>query len=182
MSSLVNIAEHAGLLFLGAVLFYLLLRWRDRNPSKSQVAEAQSIVDKAREEAEIILRDARLGASEESLKLKEQTEQVLDTRRTERLELERRLSEREALVNSQLERIVEAERTLNHEKEILRKKTEAVEAQQSELAELSRREREGLQKLAGLSDAEAREAFLKRIEQEALRDANTLSRHIVDKL
>src|ERR1051326_2989480 len=41
-------------------------------------------------------------------------------------------------------------------------------------------EREQLRKLAGLSETEARTEFLKKIEQETLREANQLTRHILD--
>jgi ribonuclease Y len=180
MSSLVNMLENAGLLFLGGVLFYFLLRWRDRNPGKSQVSQAQSVVEKARREAETLLREARLAANEAAFKLHEQAEQTLAAREGERLELERRLSEREALVNSQLERIVESEKKLDQEREALSKKLEALQGREHALVELMDQERQALQELAGLSNSQAREALLKKIEHEAARDANNLSRHIVE--
>jgi len=47
--------------------------------------------------------------------------------------------------------------------------------------ESQRREQHAvLQKVAGLSETEARDALLKKVEMEALQDANTLSRHILD--
>jgi ribonuclease Y len=52
--------------------------------------------------------------------------------------------------------------------------------QERELTELTRQRREQLQKLAGMSDAEAREKLLREIEQEAVRDAGNLTRHILD--
>ena len=62
----------------------------------------------------------------------------------------------------------------------LRQQAEALEQRQRELQELTRQAGEQLQKLAGLSQAEAREAFLKKVEQEALRDASNLARHILE--
>ena len=180
MSSLVDTMEHAGLVLSGAVVCFLFLQWRRQKGVQEEELASGAIVDQARREAEIILRDARVAASEEALKLHAQTEQALASRRAERLELERRLSERESLINSQLERIVEAERNLNDEKEALRKRACALASQENDLAQLEHQSRELLQKLANLSAAEARETLLKRIEQEALRDANTLTRHILD--
>jgi ribonuclease Y len=96
------------------------------------------------------------------------------------LELEKRLAEREALINSQLERLLEVEKNLDAEKETLRHQAEVLHGRENQLSQLEQQHHERLQKLSGLTEAEAREALLKRIEQEALRDANTLSRHILD--
>src|SRR5215831_7246048 len=108
MSFWLNILEAAVLLAAGAGLCYLLMWWKDRGVRKARAMEAQMTVDKARTQAELITRDARLAASEEARKFREQIEQSFAERRVERAELERRLSEREGLINSQLEQVVKA--------------------------------------------------------------------------
>ena len=180
MSSWVNIFEGALLLVAGAVLCYLLLWWKDHNLKRIKTLEAEALLKQARNEADMVARDARLAATEEALKLREQVEQSFASRRAERAELERRLSEREGLINSQLERMVETEKNLNEQKLALRKRTEGLENQEHGLALLMRQTSERLQTLAGVSQAEARAEFLKHVEQEALRDANNLTRHILE--
>ncbi|HYG35892.1 MAG TPA: Rnase Y domain-containing protein, partial [Clostridia bacterium] len=142
MSSLVNILEHAGLVLSGAAAYLGIQFWRRRKAARMEAFAAQSLLEQARREAEIILRDARLAASEEALKLHEQTEQALAARRAERLELERRLADRETLINSQLERIVEAEKNLSHEKQALRQRIEALANRERELVELEQQARQ----------------------------------------
>src|SRR6266704_2209715 len=180
MSLLVNIVEQAALVAVGAGLCYWLLWWKGRNLKKVKTLEAEALVAKARADAEITSRDARLAANEEARKLREEADQALTTRRAERLELERRLAERETLINSQLTRLVESEKTLNEQKEDLRLRAIAIEGQQRELTELTRHGREQLQKLAGLTQADARSEFLKRVEQDALQEGNNLSRLILE--
>lgn len=180
MSSLVDTLEHAGLVLSGGVACYLFLEWRKRKANRSQAQEATSLLEQARREAEAVVRDARLSANEEAIKLHEQSEQALSARRAERLELERRLAERESLINSQLERIVESEKTLQQEKAGVRQREEALGRREAELEKIHRDACEALQRVAGLSEAEARESLLKRLEQESLRDANALSRHILE--
>lgn len=180
MSSLVDTLEHAGLVLSGAVVTYVLLQWKMRGNRRAQALESGSLLDQARQQAETILRDARLEASEEALRQRAETEQAIAARRAERLELERRLADREGLINSQLERIVESEKQLSQEKESLRQRLQAVEGREREIAELHQLGKTQLQKLASLTEVEAREALLKRIEQEALRDANALTRHIME--
>ena len=164
----------------GAVLCYLLLAWGNRRAEAAEAREAHSVLEHARQEAEAIIHGARLAASEEAAKLRDQAEQSLAGRRAENVAQDRRLSEREALLNSQLTRIIELEKDLKQQKEAMDRKTTALENVQQELIELTRQRREELQSLAGLSPAEAREKFLKEIEQEALKDAGNLSRQILE--
>jgi ribonuclease Y len=180
MSSLVETLEQAGLVLSGAVVCYVALRWRKHQIEQANTSEAEAIVAKARQEADIILSDARLAASQQALKALEQSEQALAARRAERLELERRLAEREALINSQLQRIVEGEQNLIQQKEILEDQVKELRSKEEDLTRLQKQTRQELERAASLSQTEAREAFLKRIEQESLRDANTLSRHILE--
>src|SRR3989442_5815904 len=137
MSFLSNIFADAVLLVAGAALCYVLLWWKDRDLKKIRRLEAQARLDQARSEAEMIVRDARLSANQEALKLREQVEQSFAARRAERAELERRLSERETLINSQLQRIVEGEKNLQEQKAALRERATAVESQQRQLADLT---------------------------------------------
>jgi ribonucrease Y len=180
MSLLGHLVEHAMPVALGAVFCYLLLWWKDHNFKQAKLLEADALVTKAQADAEMLVRDARLAANEEALKLRAEVEQSFAARRAERAELESRLAEREALINSQLERLVEAEKTLKEQKEGVRARAGAVTEQETAAAELGRQAREQLQQLAGLTEAQGREAFLKRVEQEALSDASHLANHILE--
>jgi len=84
------------------------------------------------------------------------------------------------LINSQLERFVETEKSLKEQEGKLRERAEVTEAQKRSLDDLIRQNSDRLEKLAGLTEAEARAEFLKVVEQRAQRDANTLTRHILD--
>jgi ribonucrease Y len=180
MSSLVDIVEHAGLVLSGAVVFYALAKWQKRRALQHQGIESQTLLEQAKQQAENILRDARLAASEEALKLHAEADRALAQRRAERLELERRLAERETLINSQLQRVVEAEESLAKEKDALQARAEAIHRQEEEVAELQRQGRETLQRLSQLNREGAREALLQQIERESLQEANDLSRRILE--
>ena len=84
------------------------------------------------------------------------------------------------MINSQLERMMAAEKALKEQEETLRTQVKGLEQQGRELAEATRARRDQLQKLSGLSEAGAREQFLKEIEQQALRDANELTRRTLE--
>ena len=152
MSSLVDTLEQAGLVMSGAAICYVLLKWRKHRANQVEASHAQGLIEKARLESETILRDARLSASQEALKAHEQLEQALTARRAERLELERRLAEREGLINSQLQRIVEGEKNLGQQKAGLDEQIAKLRALEEEVAKLHAQTREELQRVAGLFD------------------------------
>src|SRR5208282_3830692 len=180
MSPLGYIIAGVLLLATGAGLWHLLLCWRDRTLKRVRTLESEAGLARAHNEAEIIIRDARLAAAEEARKLREEVEQSFAARRAERIELERRLAEREALINSQLEHVLEAEKTLNEQKAAFRQRVQAVDSQERAAAEQTRQAQEQLGRLAGMSEAEARAEFLKRYEHEAQRDAGNLARRIIE--
>src|ERR1041385_6421939 len=138
MSAWLNILEGALLLVAGALLSFLFLWLKDRSVKRARAVEAHAVLDKARSEAEIIVRDARLAGAEEAKKLRDEVEQTFAARRQERIELEKRLSEREGLINSQLEKIVEAEKAVQEQKAALSQRVNAQAARETELQELTR--------------------------------------------
>jgi ribonuclease Y len=181
MILLANIAITDAVVFIAGVgVCFGFLYWKDQNARKLHSAEAQTILDTSRRDSETIIRDARLAANEEALKIREQTEQSFATRRQELAESERRLGERESLINTQLEKLVQVEKSLQDQKAEAQREADALAAQQQEFKRLTEERRAQLQAMAHLTQAEARGQFLKEIEQEALNDASTLSRHIVD--
>jgi ribonucrease Y len=179
-SVVVNIFEGGGLALSGGILCYLLLWWKERSLKEARQRETEATIGKARNDAESVLRDARLAAEREILELRRKAEAALAERHREQMKLEERLGEREGLINSQLKRVVEAEKNLDEQKLSLRQRAAAIEKQEQELAVLTRQGMDQLQKLAGLTESEAREAIMKKAEQDATRDANNLARHIVE--
>ena len=180
MFSTINIWVGVAGFALGAGVIFLLLVWRGKRAVAAHQQQADGIITNARRDAEEITSRAKLAANEEALQLRKGIEDSLATQRAQQTELERRLTDREGLINTQLERVMRAERVLEERDETLKKQAVAAEAQQRELSELTGKRREQLQSLAGISVAEARTQFLKEIESEAMRDASKLSRLIVE--
>jgi ribonucrease Y len=172
--------EGALLLFAGVAGGFWLFRWRDHRIRLATGAKQQDILETARREAEIITREARLTSTEEALKLREQTEKAFTARSREIGELERRLAERELLINGQLEGIVQREKAVGTQRQQIEQAQVSLEAERSRLAELAEARKAELQKIGHLSEAEAKALLLKEVEQQALRDACDLSRRIVE--
>jgi ribonuclease Y len=180
MSFWPNILTGAILIAAGALICLGLVWWKERNLKNARRLEDEAILAKTRSEAEAVLRDARLAAVEEARKLREETEQSFSSRRAERAELEKRLTEREGLINTQLERVVEAEKALNDQRTACRERAGELDKRDREIAELGEKLTSQLKKASGLSQEQARLEFLKRVEQEAAQDASLLTRQIVE--
>ncbi len=169
MSLVLNIAEATVCAVAGAGVCAMILNSRTRRRE-----------DVRRREADAQLEKTRAAASQEALQLRAQIEQSLATHRTELTTQERRLTERETLLNSQFNRVIETETDLKQQREMLERKSAALENAQQELITLTQQRREQLEKFSGLSPTEARDQFLKEIQQEALADAAKVARQILD--
>lgn len=181
MNLLANIgAEHALAAIVGVAAGILLWHWKGKKNRAAAEAELARLREAGQREAESIRREARLAANEELLKAREELEKNFTGRRRELDATERRLAEREGLINRQLEGLCETERKTKAQEEALRQRAAAIEEQKAEVDRLAAERREQLAKLAGLSVADAKAMLLKEVEQAALRDANTLARHILD--
>ncbi len=174
MSPLAKFIEGAVVCLGGAAAVFSVWHW------KSRQAAAQSSLDQTRREADALKRDAQLAANAESTKLREQTEASFATRRQEFADIEKRLGEREAMVNSQLEVMLRSENALRQERESLAKHAEELEVEKRELHRQSQLRKEQLAREARLTETEARAQLMREVEQEALSDANKLSRQILD--
>ena len=164
----------------GSIAGYWLLRWKERSIRAARKIEHQSILDAARREVDALTRETRAQASEDALKVRQDTEACFTQRRNELHEIEQRLAERESLINRQLHSVVEEERGLREQQELCRQKTAAAEIHREELVALGQRRREELESISKLNQSEARAYLLKEIEMETLQDASILTRRIME--
>lgn len=164
----------------GSATGYWLWRWKERNLRAALELREKSAFEDTRRQAETITREARLKANEEALKIRQDTENSFSTRKQELSDAERRLVERETLINKQLQSLVEEERRLRDQEDLCKGKTDELETLRREASEIARQRREQLQAVARLNEAEARTQLLREIEMESLQDASQLTRRILD--
>ncbi|MEK7782113.1 MAG: ribonuclease Y [Verrucomicrobiota bacterium] len=169
MSLVLNIAGAAVCAVAGAGVCAMILNSKNRRRE-----------DVRRREVEAQLEKTRLTAQQEIAQLRAQFDQATTTQRQELAEQERRLTERESLLNTQLARVLQTESDLKQQRELLERKSAALEVSQQELQTLTQQRRQQLEKLSGINGEEARAQFLKEVEQESLADAANISRHILE--
>lgn len=172
--------EGAGVLVVGVFLGYQIVRWKERQFRATLKQKESNVLDAARKEGESILREARLAANEEALRIRHETENSFAARREELCLAEKRLNQRESLINAQLESLGHQEKSVLEQQKALQKDRVALENERLELARLTDQRKQQLQKLAQISETEARALFLKEVEKLSQKDASDISRHILD--
>ncbi len=164
----------------GAVLGFGLFLWTERRQRAGRAAEQGALLERARHDAEAIVREARLTANEQALQARQGAEQADRAFRQELAALEGRLAEREGLVNRQLEALGRRQEDLLKKEHELDERQTALGHQHADASALIQQRREELQKVAHLGTAEARALFLKEVEAESLQDAGDLVRRMLE--
>lgn len=169
----------AGWILLGGAFGYAYVRYKER-VRRREISELRATeIESAKREAESLLREARVAANEEAIKLRNQAELAYVTRQQEIAAAEQRLAQRESLITTQLEGFMQREKSLQGQQASVDQRECALEKARAEIEVLARERREQLSKVAHLSEADARAQLLKECENEAVRDANELTRRIL---
>jgi ribonuclease Y len=156
------------------------LRWKQRSRLAALELKERTMLESAQRQAEAITREARLQANEDSLRLRQETENAFAARRQELGEAEKRLAERESLINRQLQSLLREEESLREQHQSCDRKAGELDAQRQELLLLAKQRRQELAAICKSTESEARAQFLKEIEMESLQDASLLTRRILD--
>ncbi len=169
MTPVLNILGGAVCAVAGAGVCAMILNSRNRRRE-----------DARRREAEAKIESARNIATQEAAQLRAQLDQANAIERKELADHEKRLTERESLLNSQFARIIQTEDELKQQREALDRKNAELDVTKQEVATLTSQRRQQLEKISGITVDEARIQFLKAVEQESLADAANISRHILE--
>jgi ribonuclease Y len=141
-------------------------------------ADADRIVENARNEADTIKRGAELEAKEQLLRAKESLESELAKRRSEIERTERRLDDRESMLDRKYSTLDQKQEQLEKRGAELEQREQQVEEQKSSYEELVAEERAKLERVAGMTAEKARKEVLRRAEEEARAEAAQLVRRI----
>ena len=139
---------------------------------------AKRIVGEAARESESLRKTAVLTGKEELIRLREDWELEVRSRREEVEREERRVSDRDTLLDRKYELLEQREREGTRRIDELAGREQAVGQREQELEKLLREERRRLEQLAGISAADAKAELVQRMEEEAHADAANRIREI----
>jgi ribonuclease Y len=159
-----------GIVFGGAIIFFFRRIAINRQLRAAQRKAVKTIAE-ARDEAKIILKDAK----DEADKTKAAAEGEYHQRRGELQRQENRLSGKIESLDRKLEGVEQRERNLTN-------KERGIEALRTEIAELKDKELKQLETISGMSNAEAKQTLLERVEATMKDEAARRIREWEDKI
>ncbi len=158
-------------LAVGVGLGYLTRRYLASSALANAEREAERVARDAKREADNVLKEARLEAKEELHRVRTEVETELRERRSEVATLEQRLVQREEQLEARAAEQERRDQSLrDHEANTVRL-TEELEATQAEAVA-------ALERVSGMSPAQAREVLLKQGEDDARHDMAKLVRQV----
>ena len=152
-------------LAIGALLGYALRR----NATRDQELEAQQQADRLLAEAQAKEKEILLGAKEEAIQVRAQAEDEVKVRRDEVLKLEQRVANREENLDRKIDALERREASFaERERQQEEARLQLEDLRKAKIAEVER--------VSGMTTAEARDLLLRETEAEVREEANRLVR------
>ncbi len=139
---------------------------------------AGKIVEEAKKEGENIRREASLQAKDELYKMKLEGEKEAKERKAELQGLEKRLAQKEENFDNKLALIDQKDLSIMRREKDLQRQEKVFADKEQEYQLIVEEQRRRLEKISGLSATEAKDLFLKQVEEESRGDAARLLKRI----
>lgn len=157
----------AGVVLFGILIFVLTQKKTGAASLFKANQEAKALVDKAKEEAEKYRREAQIEAKEKLLNLKSDFERQTRDRRRKFNETERRLVKKEENLERKYRGLERKEREFANKEHRLNSREREIEAKGRKYDELNKETFEELERIANITQEEAKRELTKKIEDEA---------------
>ena len=141
---------------------------------------AETLTAAAQREADTIIKEAKISAKEELIKLKENFEASTEDRKKDLKKLEDRLDTREANIERKADLMEKRMRDLDETEESLRQRERGLADAKTELEEMTKKEMTELQRISGLSREGAKSLLLDRLNHELEGERGALIRRFHD--
>lgn len=147
---------------------------------KSVEKRAQSIIDEAQAESEVIKKNKILEAKEKFIKLKADHDNFINQKKSAIQKTENRLASREAHLNNRNEEIKKILAEIEESKEALEGKRLHLLQKEKELSKSQQKQIEQLESISGLSADEAKEELIEAVKAEAKTDAMAYVNEVIE--
>jgi ribonuclease Y len=141
---------------------------------------AKAIIERAKREQEVLIREGQLLAKDEVLRAKEQFEKDTWSRRQELIAIEERVNQREAALDRKASALDAKEQSIDHRLEDVAREKDALSQRQEELKQEIGRYRQELGQVAHLPVDEAKRILMQSLDQELHNEAGALVRRFHD--
>ncbi len=165
-------------LILGSGIGYLVRHRIGKKNAYSLESLASRKLDEASQEADSKKKEGEILAKSEVLKAKESFEKTTKARRQELEQIESRISQRELNLDRKVTMLDKKGETLDAKQEELKRKEETLNKKNQTLSEQLREEAIILEKLSGMTQDEAKELILDKVEKAIQIDIAGLTRRL----
>jgi len=141
---------------------------------------AEDIIERARLEAQTEAEKLKIEAERVALERKERLDEEIEASRAELRETERRLGKREDVLHNKDDALLAREKALSKREEKLQSRDKKIQEREAEVEKLIAQQTEKLHNLAKLSEDQAREMLLKRVEEDNRHEVAKVVRSVVE--
>ena len=171
-----------GVTLVGLVLGVLIGFWTRKKIVESRFESiknySKKIINEAHRKAKNLKKEAMLRAKDTLYQMKLDFENETKEKREQLQAMERRLFHKEENLDKKITQYEQKEQNLSKREKGIEQKEEALEKSQIQYQELIERRRQELERIAGMSNKEAKELMIISMESEAKHDAAKLIRKI----
>ncbi|MFR4766430.1 MAG: ribonuclease Y [Paraclostridium sordellii] len=158
-------------IFVGIIVGYFVRK----NISEAKIGQAEKmaddIIDKAKKDAETLQKEKLLEAKEEIHKWRNEAEKENKERRTELQRFERRLIQKEEVLDKKLQ-------TLENKENVLSDKLKKVEKKEEQVENIKVQQLEKLENISGITSDKAKEIILTNAERDVRREMSIMIKEI----
>jgi ribonuclease Y len=166
------------ILWVFAVVFYLLKKRHGAQAMFRSQEEARTILEKAKTEADRLTQKASAEIKEKSLNFEQEFERQTRDRRRKINEMERRLVNKEENLDRRFQALERKERDFSGKERRVYQREKELDLEEEKLAGLTKKQMEELERISGLTQEEAKGQLIKKIEDEARLEAVQVVRRI----
>ena len=159
-------------ILVGSVIVYIILKVITGTRNKALQDDLEIRIETAKKQAETIIKEARLDATEEVMKKREVFAAKANGRENKLRQQEMALSKQQNSLDRQQDKVQQQERQIGNKERELDRQTKTYDNRNKELANVMVQQKNQLLKITSLDAEQAKEMLLTRLEDECEREMN----------
>jgi ribonuclease Y len=167
-------------LLLGTGVGVFVNKWLSAKALRAASEQAKDILSRAEADAKVAAEKMRVDAEKESLQRKEKLEAEAESSRNELRATERRLGKREDVLHDKDANLTKRDSSLSKRDDKLRDRERGLDTREKDVEEIVRKQTEKLGEVAKLSQDQAMEMLLQRVEEENRHEVAKVVRQVVE--
>ena len=161
---------------VGLALGIIISNWIQRLQKNAANRDADKIRHDAEKEAEHIIRDARVSAKDETIRMRESCEAELKERRKEQTNTERRLAQREEVLDRRADSVENKLKVLETKEREIQSLRDRLNNREQELSRNISQQIDELERISGFTREEARNELLEKLRNEVKNESGVIVR------